>query len=329
MLLCAFAPRQTAVEGTVELLADRASTKSLDFGSIVHNDVPVSLRGDPGRLRQVLTNLCGIALKFTEKGDVVVSVSKEAETDTAATIRFEVRDTGIGISEQAQNKLFDAFTQADGSTTRKYGGTGLGLSISKQLVELMGGRIGVVSVPGQGSTFWFTATFEKQLNAMPVAEVHLNTLENQRVLIVDDSATNRKILAHQLSAWRMLHNQAGSAAEALTLLREAAVRRVPYNLAMLDFLMPDVDGCDLARSIKSDPRIASIQLVMLTSLGQRGEASKAREMGIAAYFTKPVKQSQLIDCLTTVLNSSRVVAETSAVTRRAPKQWCLSNNRTN
>src|SRR6266568_818211 len=295
---------RNAVEGTVELLADQAREKTIEFASFVHCDVPTGLRGDPGRLRQVLTNLTGNALKFTERGEVVVSAEKEFESDRSVTIRFSVSDTGIGISEETQKRLFQAFAQADGSTTRKYGGTGLGLSISKQLVAMMGGQIGVLSTPGKGSTFWFTARFDKQPSAVRVSALEIKSLENVRVLIVDDNATNRKILAHQVGSWRMIHDEADSAERALNLLREATKQGTSYSLAILDLLMPDVDGFELARSIKSDPRIASVRLVMLTSLGQRGDGAKARDAGIAAYLTKPVKQSQLFDCLTTVLNTT-------------------------
>ena len=295
---------RNAVEGTVELLADRAREKTIEFASFVHSDVPTALRGDPGRLRQVLTNLTGNALKFTEQGEVVVTAEKKFEGDSAVTILFSVSDTGIGISEETRKKLFQGFTQADGSTTRKYGGTGLGLSISKQLVAMMGGHIGVISTPGKGSTFWFTACFDKQTSTMPVPALEIKSLENVRVLIVDDNATNRKILAHQVRSWGMIHDETDSAERALSLLREAAKQGTDYGLAILDLLMPEVDGFELARAIKSDSSIASVRIVMLTSLGQRGDGAKARNAGIAAYLTKPVKQSQLFDCLTTVLNTT-------------------------
>jgi len=315
---------RNAVEGTVELLADRAREKKIEFASFIYSNIPTLLRGDPGRLRQVLTNLTGNALKFTERGEVIVSAEKEFEDEQTVMIRFSVKDTGIGISEATQKKLFQAFTQADGSTTRKYGGTGLGLSISKQLVALMGGQIGVNSEPGKGSTFWFTANFDKQPNSVIASFTETKSLENLRVLVVDDNATNRKILAHQLGSWGMIHDEADSAASALTLLRSAAARGKAYDLAILDLIMPEVDGFELAQRIKADTNTGSPRIVLLTSAGQRGDGTRAREAGIAAYLTKPVRQSHLFDCLTTVINVNpegpgvtASVAPSSVVTRHS------------
>ncbi|HEY5073736.1 MAG TPA: PAS domain S-box protein, partial [Pyrinomonadaceae bacterium] len=293
-----------AVEDTIELLAERAHQKKIEFASLIHSDVPTELRGDPGRLRQVLTNLIGNALKFTERGEVIVSIEKESETNDDVVVRFMVSDTGIGISAAAQQNLFQAFTQADGSTTRKYGGTGLGLAISKQLVELMGGQMGVTSTPGQGSTFWFTARFRKQLAGTVIPQPQLMSLEKLRVLIVDDNATNRKILSHQVGSWGMIHQEADSGFRALELLRSAAAEGAPYDLAVLDLMMPDMDGFELARTIKSDPSIAGMYLVMLTSFGERGHGATARAAGVAAYLTKPVRQSQLFDCLANVISAA-------------------------
>ncbi len=290
------------IEGTVELLAECAQHKKIELASLIYSDVPTELRGDPGRLRQVLANLIGNALKFTEQGEVIVLAANQSETDKDVVIRFTVHDTGIGISKAAQCTLFNAFTQADGSTTRRYGGTGLGLAISKQLVELIGGEIGVTSEPGKGSTFWFTTRYEKQPLKIATTQPDVASLDKLRVLIVDDNATNRKILSHQLDSWKMIHQEANSGRRALELLREASAQGAAYDLAILDLMMPEMDGFELVRAIKSDARIAGTPLVLLTSFGQRGHGAMAREAGVAAYLTKPVRQSQLFDCLTTVIS---------------------------
>ncbi len=243
-------------------------------------------------------------MKFTENGEVVVTAEKEFENDSSVMVRFLIRDTGIGISEGVQKRLFHAFTQADGSTTRKYGGTGLGLSISKQLVELMGGSIGVNSAPGKGSTFWFTASFEKQLAEAAEPSPQLDSLEHVRALIVDDNATNRKILSHQLNSWGMVHDQAESGPQALELLKVAAAHGEAYDLVVLDLLMPGMDGFALAEAIKADSIISRARLVLLTSAGERGDGARSRAAGISAYLSKPVRQSQLFDCLSLAMSTS-------------------------
>jgi signal transduction histidine kinase/CheY-like chemotaxis protein len=293
-----------AVETSVELLAEKAQAKGLELASLVYRDVPIALQGDPGRLRQVLTNLVGNAVKFTDRGEVVVKVKKLTETSAHAMLRFEIQDTGIGISKEAQRGVFRAFIQADGSTTRKYGGTGLGLAISKQLVELMGGEIGIESAPGAGSTFWFTAMFEKQLTPASSVTAPVGSLSGARVLIVDDNATNREILKHQTSSWGMIATETQSGKEALELLRAGVTRGEPFDIAVLDLTMPGMDGFQLAEAIKSDPAIASAALVLLPSFGKRGHGEKARQVGIAAYLQKPVRQAKLYDCLRAVLAGS-------------------------
>jgi two-component system, sensor histidine kinase and response regulator len=203
------------VESTLDLLAERALAKGLELASAIEPSVPSRLRGDPGRLRQILTNLIGNALKFTSKGEVVVLISKRSETETHAEIRFEVQDSGIGIPLEIQGRLFQAFSQADASTTRKYGGTGLGLAISKQLVALMEGQIGVRSEPGKGSIFWFTAQLEKQTGEAETRRISAHEQEHMRVLVVDDNHTNRQILRKQVGAWKMQVGSAASGQEAL------------------------------------------------------------------------------------------------------------------
>jgi len=292
-----------SVEAPVELLAERAHLKGLELASLVYSDVPTELKGDPGRLRQVLTNLIGNAIKFTSLGEVVVIVTKVSESTTSVMLRFEIRDSGIGISAEIQRLLFQPFTQADGSTTRKHGGTGLGLAISKQLIELMGGEVGIESIPGHGSIFWFTGKFEKQLIPTITADAAGN-LTGARVLIVEDNVANRNILNHQTTSWGMIVTEAASGKQALEFLRAGAMKGEAFDIAVLDLIMPDIDGFQLAEAIKSDPTISPVALVLLPAFGKRGHGARAKQAGIAAYLPKPVRQSHLYDCLTEILAQS-------------------------
>ena len=225
---------------------------------------------------------------------MVVRVSKEGETETHAEVRFEVQDSGIGISLEAQGRLFQAFSQADGSTTRKYGGTGLGLAIAKQLVALMEGKIGVRSEPGKGSTFWFTAKLEKQTGEPETGHASAPDRFNMRVLVVDDNHTNRQILRNQVAVWKMQVGSAASGDEALARLRAAVGQGQPYDVALLDVQMPKMDGLTLAAAIKSDPVLTGTRLIVLTSMGHVFSPAELKALRIEAYLLKPVKQSRLI-----------------------------------
>ncbi len=230
-------------------------------------------------------------MKFTATGEVVVHVTLDEATDHAVQIRFAVQDTGIGISPEAQERLFQPFTQADSSTTRKYGGTGLGLAICKQLADLMGGTIGVDSAPGQGSTFWFTVPLATRPDLYPVTPTNVPELRDLRILCVDDHATNRRRLEALLSAWGMQVDCTEDGPSALTQLEVAHGEGRGYDLAILDMQMPEMDGLTLARAIKADPTLTSIRLMLLTSVGFRGQSTEVLHAGIAAYLTKPVRQS--------------------------------------
>ena len=305
------------VESTLDLLAERALAKGLELASAIEPGVPSRLRGDPGRLRQILTNLIGNALKFTSKGEVVVRVSKGSETETHAEVRFEVQDSGIGIPLEAQGRLFQAFSQADASTARKYGGTGLGLAISKQLVTLMEGKIGVRSEPGKGSTFWFTAKLEKQTGEAEVRHASGGDQVHLRVLVVDDNHTNRQILRNQVAAWKMQVGSAASGEEALERLRVAVEEGQPYDLALLDVQMPEMDGFTLAAAIKADPVLAGTRLIVLTSMGHALRSAELKKLGIEAYLVKPVKQSRLFDCLISQVRSRETTGSRDARSHQA------------
>ncbi|MEO5954520.1 MAG: response regulator [Nitrospiraceae bacterium] len=298
---------RSLVEDVGALLAEQAHSKRVELSLLVQARVPTALRGDPGRLRQVLMNLVSNAIKFTEFGEVVVTIDLEQThgTDAETLVRFDVTDTGIGMTAEQCAKLFKPFTQADGSTTRKFGGTGLGLAIAKQLVELMQGTIGVESMPGQGTRFWFNARFARQTNLVALQPLFSRAvLQNRRVLFVDDNATNRTILEQQTRAGGMLPESVENGEQALARLRMAAEMGAPFDVAILDMQMPGMDGWTLARHIKADPTISSVPLMMLTSMSERGDAQLARAVGFDAYLTKPLRQAHLYDCLSLVLDGS-------------------------
>jgi two-component system, sensor histidine kinase and response regulator len=292
---------RTTVEETLDLFAEPAQRKGLELGCLLHAEVPTALRGDPGRLRQILFNLIGNALKFTQQGEVMIHVTLGEETADRTRIEFAVVDTGIGIAPEVRALLFKPFSQADVSTTRKFGGTGLGLAICKQLVEQMGGQIGIESAPGQGSTFRFTVWLTKQSAEAQVIPMLRGSLLGRRLCIVDDNATNRRILEQYASQWGLQSASASDGYQALALLKDAAIRGEPFDLAILDLQMPRMDGLELGRVITADPVLAGTRLVLLTSMGLRGQAEKAKQVGISAYLTKPVHRGHLYDCLSLIL----------------------------
>jgi signal transduction histidine kinase/CheY-like chemotaxis protein/HPt (histidine-containing phosphotransfer) domain-containing protein len=318
---------RAAVEGVTDALVIKAEEKGLGFSCFIDPYLSQTVSGDPGRIRQILLNLAGNAIKFTEAGEVAVSAALDQETETHVTVRFVVRDTGIGVSEDHRDRLFQSFTQADTSTTRKYGGTGLGLAISRQLVEMMGGRIGVESQEGKGATFWFTAVLTKRPGAVRNELDHPGTIEGLRVLSVDDNKTNRYILSRYLTAWGCRPEEAASAREALDMMRQAHDRNDPFNMVLLDYNMPEVNGETLGRRIKNDPDLCEASLIMLTSSGQRGDAERLTQADFAAYLIKPVKQSQLLDCLQTVIGKAsnpQDRIDRTIVTRHTLTEGCRS-----
>ena len=284
------------LEGTLELLAERSQAKMIELAGFIEPAAPTRLRGDAGRIRQVLTNLVGNAIKFTEVGEVTVRVSCDKETEKECEVRFIVSDTGMGIAPEAQKSIFDAFSQGDTSTTRKFGGTGLGLAISGQLVKKMGGDIGLESAVGKGSTFWFTLPLRKS-PTLPSASDGDHPLVNLRVLVVDDHATSRGLLHEQIVGWKMRNGTAATGADALDCLRKAARARDSYPLAIIDLRMPELNGLALAREIKADPEIAGTQLILLLGFGKRIDPEDLRAAGLADCCFKPVRHAILFNCL--------------------------------
>ncbi|MGB7342805.1 MAG: response regulator [Pirellulaceae bacterium] len=297
------------VEKTTQSLSLRAAEKELELACKIDPDVPHTVIGDPGRLRQIIVNLVGNAMKFTQDGEVVVTVKKATPSEATSSredlahLHVSVRDTGIGIPPDKQAQIFDSFSQADASTTRQFGGTGLGLTISSQLVQLMGGRIWVESEVGQGTTFHFT--LELGVSETRMSEVSSKTLEElagTRVMIVDDNETNRVILHDIMASWDLLPTCTADAPTALKGLRQAAANGQPYQLALIDCMMPVMDGFDLARQIFADKRIRDIQAIMISSAARGGDTRLARQVGFARYMAKPVVQSDLRDAIAQVLS---------------------------
>jgi two-component system sensor histidine kinase/response regulator len=307
---------------TLDPLGMRAEQKGLELACRVDGDLPELLAGDPGRLRQVLTNLVGNAIKFTERGEIVVQAERQESSAEDMVLHFSIKDTGIGIPRERQKIIFAPFEQVDGSVTRKYGGTGLGLAISARLVALMNGRIWVESEAGQGSTFHFTARFKVAHSpAIESSENQPRSIDGQRVLVVDDNSTNRRILEEMLTRWRMLPVCVDGGIAALGAMAQALADQIPFKLVLMDCQMPDLDGFSVAQKIKQNPGLAGATILMLSSAGRHGDAARCRELGIAAYLTKPVRQSQLFDAIITALGEVTRTENLSGLTAlRSPRE---------
>jgi PAS domain S-box-containing protein len=307
-----------AVEEATELLAERAHSKRLELLSRVDPKIPATLRGDPGRFRQVLINLLGNAIKFTERGEVVTTVEVAHEGPDSVELRVVVRDSGVGITAEARSRLFQPFSQADSSTTRKFGGTGLGLAICRRLVDLMGGEIGVDSVPGQGSTFRFTVRLERAPAGATDTAADTAALRGARALIVDDNATNRVFLREQLRVWGVEAEEAADGPTAHERLRAAAAAGAVHQVALLDMQMPGMDGLELARAIKDDPDLAGVKLLLLSSWAEAGHNGDGHEAGIDARLLKPIRASRLLAQLVALLGRGSTAAPLSPK-RTAPE----------
>ena len=294
-----------SLEGVIKTLALRAHKQQLELACHIPPDIPDRLVGDVGRLCQIVVNLVGNAIKFTERGEVLVDVAQESRTDTELVLHIKVKDTGIGIPPEKQRSIFGAFSQADGSTTRRFGGTGLGLAISARLVSLMGGRIWVESQVGRGSTFHFTVHLGLQAGASEPPRTELRDIQGLPVLIVDDHATNRRILEETLASWGMRPITADSGKAALRELQRLAEAGISIPLVLLDAMMPELDGFELAERIKQHPQYSGATIMMLSSAAHSGDAARCRGLGVAAYLVKPVKQSDLLDAILTILCGTR------------------------
>ena len=303
------------VEEVVQLYADSAQRKGLELNAVLAADMNTRFIGDSVRIRQILTNLIGNAIKFTQSGEIVARVySTNDDNDEQALIRFEVQDTGIGIAPTARKRIFESFTQADGTTERKYGGTGLGLSISSQLARVMGGEIGVESELDKGSTFWFTARLPIDPDTATLVAQDTTALHGMRVLAVDDNETNREIYRDQLSYWRTNFEAAYDGNDALTKLRKASTAGAPFEVIILDMHMPNMDGIALAQAIVADSGIPDLHQIMLSSIGDQLDARQYQDVGIDNYMTKPVRQSDLFQCLARLRHGAKPITKSTCVT---------------
>ncbi len=295
----------TPLREATEMVAVEAHQKGLELTCQVAPEVPTLLRGDPARLRQILVNLLANAVKFTPAGDIALQVGIEAEYQHAATLRFRVKDTGIGFPQEQASVLFAPFVQADGSTTRKYGGTGLGLTISQQLVEMMGGRIGAYGAAGQGSTFWFTVALEKQPAGAPAGPALDFSLQSPRILVVDDHPTSRALISALLRSWGCRSEEAGNAVSAIAALHSAILAHDPFRVVLLDFTLPGTDSKDLGQRILSEPESAGTAVLLMIPMGQENTLNSPRHTVFTGWLSKPVWKSTLYDALTTALRQRR------------------------
>ena len=310
------------VANTLTTLAIGADNKGLELVYRIPMSIPDAVEGDPGRLRQVLVNLVGNAIKFTAKGEVSINAELELETDKEICVHFSVTDTGIGIPPEKQAKIFNAVEQADGSTTREYGGTGLGLSVSARLVEIMGGRIWVESEVGRGSVFHFTVYFSLATDPAP-RSIHLETsiIKDLSALIVDDNSTNRRILEEILKSWGMKPTSAADGKTALEVMKQAQTSGAPFPIALIDYMMPGMDGFELVEKIKDDPDLVKPIMLILTSAGQRGHAARCLELGVSAYLLKPIHHQQLLETICASLQKNAAVqTRPSLLTRHSIRE---------
>ena len=309
---------RSMVEGVARTLAARAEAKGLEMVCMVNRDIPSRVKGDPTRLRQVLVNLVGNAIKFTSRGEIVIRAIVDEKKEENTRFLFSITDTGIGIPQEYQKTIFERFVQVDNSSTREYGGTGLGLAISTELVKLMGGEIGVQSEPSQGSTFWFTITTQKPSEEGTRPLVIPMDLKNLPILAVDDNKTNRAIIGKIVSGFGCEVSQASTGSQALSMLRENSLKGKPFRLVLLDMQMPDMDGEEVLKEIKTDPDLRKTPVIILTSMGQRGDAAHLEAMGCSAYLLKPVRQKELFNTILAVMGQQQPenkLPTTSIITR--------------
>ena len=308
-----------ALEEVVDMVSLGVSQKRLELNCIIDEKIPTDLRGDPGRLKQVLLNLAYNALKFTKEGEITIRLSLEAQSEREAVIRFTVSDTGVGIPPEKLDRLFKPFSQVDASTTRRFGGTGLGLAICRKLVTMMDGQIGVQSRPGRGSTFWFTVAFSKQPTVRKAMQYPAEKLRAKRILAVDDNTTSLELIKGCLESWGCLCETARGAEDALERLNQALARRQPFDLLIADQVMPGMNGEDLGRTVKADPSFAALKMVLLTSAGHGAVEQSAEDTGFVAHLAKPLRRSQLYNCVMTALGFHADLVRPGAASRTAVK----------